>query len=196
MYLRQFLNSKYFVWVVLALPMFYMLSAWRSGSLIYGELLHASGELSVRLMMLTMAITPLRLMFPSAVWLNWLLHRRRFLGVSVFAYALLHTTVYVERKRNLSLIVTEGAEFAIWTGWLALLILMLLAITSNDAAVRALQRTWKKIHRWIYVAAALTFTHWVFSAFDVVPGLMHFAILSSLESYRLWKSGKLRTHAT
>ena len=193
---RELLNSKYALWIVLALPMVLMVVAWQSGDLIYGEMLHVTGELSARLVMLTMAITPLRLMFPNAGWPSWLSNRRRYLGVSAFAYALLHTVVYLDHKGSLSLIVEEGAAFAMWTGWIALLIFFVLAATSNDASVRALQRLWKKLHRWVYVAAVLLFAHWIFSAFDFVPGLIHFAILLTLESYRLWKGGKLRAHAT
>jgi len=192
----SFLDSRAFFWLVLLLPSVLMINAWRSGALFYGELIHLSGELSARLLMLTMAVTPLRLMFPGASWPNWLLRRRRYLGVATFGYALLHAVVYLERKRSWSLIVDEGADFAMWTGWLAFVIFLALAITSNDAAVRALRRGWKKIHRWVYVAAVLTFAHWLFIAFDFVPGAIHFAILISLETYRFWKRGKPKAYAT
>jgi sulfoxide reductase heme-binding subunit YedZ len=194
--LIKFLNSKYFAWLVLALPMVLMVNAWLTGDLFYGEMIHASGEFSARLAMLTLAITPFRLMLPNARWPLWLLHRRRYLGVAAFAYALLHTVVYIDRKRDLGLIVDEGLEFAMWTGWVAFLIFIILAVTSNDTSVRVLRRTWKKIHRWIYVAALLLFAHWIFTAFDFVPGLIHFAILMALETYRLWKRGKLGRNAT
>jgi sulfoxide reductase heme-binding subunit YedZ len=194
--LRSIANSKYWVWMVLGVPWVMLISGWRGGDLLYGELLHVTGEFSARLMMLTMAITPLRLMFPGARWPNWLLHQRRYLGVASFAYALLHTVAYLEHKRSIALIVEEGAEFAMWTGWIAFLVFVVLAVTSNDASVRVLRRTWKKIHRWVYVAALLSFAHWIFIAFDFVPGIIHLAILLFLEIYRLWKRGKLKKHAT
>jgi sulfoxide reductase heme-binding subunit YedZ len=193
---RRFLNSLPFLWLLLLLPAMWMLNAWRLGDLFYGEILHVTGELSARLMMLAMATTPFRLMFPNARWPDWLLHRRRYFGIAAFIYALLHAVVYLERKRDLSLILEEGAEFAMWTGWLAFVIFAALAATSNDASVRRLKRTWKKLHRYVYVAALLVFAHWIFAAFDLVPGLVHFAILLGLELYRLWKRGKLRSHAT
>ncbi len=194
--IRRFLNSIPFVWFILLLPALWMLNAWRLGDLFYGEILHVTGEYSARLMMLAMAVTPLRLMLPNARWPNWLLHRRRYIGIASFIYALLHTIVYLERKRDLSLILDEAAEFAMWTGWLAFAIFLVLAVTSNDASVRWLKRTWKKLHRYVYLAALLVFAHWVFAAFDFVPGLVHFAILLGLETFRLWKKGKLRNHAT
>ena len=192
----RLINSRYFVWVLLALPMAWMFHAWRTGGLFYGEMVHVTGEFSARLLMLTMAITPFRLMLPDARWPNWLLQRRRYLGVAAFAYALLHTIVYLDRKRSVSLILDEGTEIALLTGWVAFIVFLVLAVTSNDASVRVLRRTWKKIHRWVYLAAALLFAHWILTAFDPVPGLIHFAILMGLETYRLWKRGKLGINAT
>ena len=104
----RILNSKSFLWLVLLLPALWMLNAWRAGDLFYGEILHVTGEFSARLMMLTMAVTPFRLMFPNASWPNWLLHRRRYLGVASFVYACMHTVVYIDRKRDISLILEEG----------------------------------------------------------------------------------------
>ncbi|MDG2375013.1 MAG: ferric reductase-like transmembrane domain-containing protein [Woeseiaceae bacterium] len=177
------------------IPALWMLNAWRVGDLFYGEVLHLSGEWSARLMMVTMAITPFRLMFPNAHWPNWLLHRRRHFGLAAFIFALVHTVVYIDRKRDLSLILEEGATFAIWTGWIAFVLFAVLAITSNDVSVRVLQRTWKKMHRYIYLAALLVFAHWIFAAFDFILGLIHLVILLSLETYRLWKRGKLENYA-
>ena len=186
------LNSKYLLWAVLALPFFGLINSFRAGDLFYGEILHASGELSARLLLLSLAITPLRLFFPEANWPNWLLHRRRYFGVAAFMYAALHTVVYLDRKMGSGLLLQEAAEFSMWTGWLALAILVPLAVTSNDASVRWLRRRWKKLHRWIYLAALLTFTHWIFVAFSFVPGLIHFLVLLVLEAYRIWKRRRLK----
>jgi sulfoxide reductase heme-binding subunit YedZ len=186
------LNSRYFLWVILALPFVWLVNAYRMGDLFYGEVIHVSGELSARLLIFTLAVTPLRLMFGNARWPTWLLHRRRYFGVASFLYALLHTTVYLQKKASLALVWQEGASFDMWSGWLAFCIFLALAITSNDASVRRLQRAWKKLHRWVYLAALLSFMHWIFIAFDFVPGLIHFLILLALETYRLWKRRQLR----
>jgi len=173
--IKTTLNSRYFLWIILALPFVWLVNAYRMGGLFYGEVIHVSGEFSARLLILTLAVTPLRLMFGNARWPIWLLHRRRYFGVASFLYALL-----------------EGENFDMWSGWLAFCIFLVLAITSNDASVRRLQRTWKKLHRWVYLAALLSFMHWIFIAFDFVPGLIHFLILLSLETYRLWKRRQLK----
>ncbi len=117
--IKQALNSRYFLWVLLALPFVWLVSAYRAGDLFYGEVIHVSGELSARILILTLAITPLRLMFANAYWPVWLLHRRRYLGVASFFYALLHTIVYLQKKASLVLIWQEGLSFNMWSGWLA-----------------------------------------------------------------------------
>jgi sulfoxide reductase heme-binding subunit YedZ len=184
---RNFLNSKYLLWAVLALPFLGLLNSLRDIDHSYGEILHISGELSARLLLVTLAITPLRLFFADSKWPGWLLSRRRYFGVATFMYAALHTAVYLDRKIGSGLILQEARGFSMWTGWLAMAIFVPLALTSNDASLRWLKRKWKRLHRWIYPAALLTFVHWIFAAFSFVPGLIHFGILLVLETYRIWK---------
>ena len=54
--------------------------------------------------------------------------------------------------------------------------------------VRKLGRAWKRVHRLVYAAAALTFAHWLLVAFDVVPALVHLAVLVALEAYRVTRA--------
>jgi sulfoxide reductase heme-binding subunit YedZ len=191
----EILNSRYLLWLILACPLTWFANGWRAEGLLYGEMIHVSGDLSARLLILTMAITPLRLMFPGARWPMWLLHRRRYFGVAAFAYGMLHTVIYIDRKQSLGLILEEGADFSIWTGWIALAIFIALAATSNDASVRRLKRGWKKLHRWVYPAAILVFVHWIFVAFSFVPGLVHLSVLVFFEAGRVWKKRKIMSHA-
>ena len=191
-FVRRIANSRYVLWAVLALPFVWIANGYQAGDLFYGEVIHVSGEFSARLLILTLAVTPLRLLFGNASWTSWLAHRRRDFGVASFAYAVLHTIVYLQRKGTLTLVLEEAADFSIWTGWLALFLFVPLAVTSNDASLRWLKKSWKKLHRLVYLAAVLTFTHWIFAAFDFVPGLVHFAVLLLLEACRIWKRRQLR----
>lgn len=184
---RRMLASPGLLWLLLALPALYMLETWRRGAMVYGEVVHASGETGARLLILTLAVTPLRLMFPLAAWTRWLLQRRRYLGVAAFGYALLHALVYLQRQPDLPSVVQDALEVAMWTGWFALLIMLPLAVTSHDWWMRRLRGAWKKLHRWVHVAAVLTALHWVLSAFDPLPGAMHFAVLLALSIYRVWR---------
>ena len=175
------------LWALLALPGAFMTYRYVQGTTFYGEYLHATGELGARLLILAMAVTPLRLLFPNAGLTRWLARRRRYLGVAAFGYALLHATAYLQRQ-SLTVITKEAAEFALATGWAALLVMSLLAATSSDAAVRLLGRRWKWLHRAVYAAAVLTFAHWILTAFDPLPGAAHLGVLAALEAIRVWKT--------
>jgi sulfoxide reductase heme-binding subunit YedZ len=183
--LRRLLDSPYFAWLLLAVPAAWWLQAYWRETLFYGEFVHASGVLSTRLLILTLALTPLARLMPRAGWLKWLRRRRRYLGVAAFGYALLHAAVYLERQQSIDRILEDAMAAAMWTGWLALVVMLALAATSNDASVRRLGRRWPLLHRTVYVVAALTFAHWILSAFDPVPGYIHLGVLAGLETIRL-----------
>jgi sulfoxide reductase heme-binding subunit YedZ len=84
---RRTLNDPILLWLLLALPAAIMLQGYLTGTLFYGELMHASGEIGARLLIIALAITPLRLLFPQASWLLWLAARRRYFGVAAFGRA-------------------------------------------------------------------------------------------------------------
>lgn len=179
-------NSRYFVWALLALPFPLLTYSFAREYIFYGEMLHATGVLAVRLLIVALAVTPLSRLFPGAAFTRWLRRHRRYVGVAAFAYALLHTAVYVDKKAALGVIVREGLAFDMWTGWLSLFVLLVLALTSNDSSVRRLGRRWKRVHRWVHAAAVLAFAHWLFIAFDFVPALLHLLLLAALQALRLW----------
>jgi sulfoxide reductase heme-binding subunit YedZ len=182
----RLLGAPWWLWALLALPGVLMTYRYVQGATFYGEYLHSTGELGARLLIVTLAITPLRLLFPGAAWLAWLARRRRNLGVAAFGYSALHAIAYLQRQPGLTAVAEDAAEFAMSSGWLALLLLLALAVTSNDASVRLLKRTWKRLHRAVYVAALLTFAHWILSAFDPVPAAIHLGVLAVIEGSRLW----------
>ncbi|HEY5569161.1 MAG TPA: hypothetical protein VIM81_18200, partial [Gammaproteobacteria bacterium] len=66
--LRRFIDSRYSLWLLLTLPGVYILIQYWRGETFYGEIVHFTGVLATRLLMLTLAVTPLRLMFPTARW--------------------------------------------------------------------------------------------------------------------------------
>ena len=189
----QFLNSKLFFWGLLsvpALPVFWQLatqSAGPGGEPVAEILLHPTGETSARLMIAAMALSPLRSMFPGSNALRWLMNRRRYLGLAAFAYAAIHTILYLVDMASIRAILGEFFALGIWTGWLASLLLLPLALTSNDFAVRRLGWRWKALQRLIYAAAVLVLLHWIFVHNNLAPALVHFIPLCALEAYRVWK---------
>lgn len=177
--------DRWLLWLVLILPLAWM--TWRYGAetVYYGEYLHWTGVQSARLLLLTLAITPLLRLLPRAAAIRWLMRRRRDMGLVTFFYAFAHTAAYLVRKSDLRLIVSEGLEAGLLTGWIAFLVFIALAVTSNDVSVRALGRKWRKLHRAVYVAAVLTYLHWVLTAFDPTMGYLHGAVAAFLLMARL-----------
>jgi len=183
-------QMKYILWIILSLPAIGLISGYFSGAKLAGELLHPTGEFSARFMIIAMIATPLLILFQRIGWKlsvpHWLMRNRRAFGVAAFAYALLHTVFYIVDIGVLSEILSEITSFGIWTGWLAFLIFIPLAITSNDRSQKCLRTAWKKLQRWVYPAAVLTLLHWIFVHNHVGPALVHFIPLAALEIFRVY----------
>ncbi|WP_417586441.1 sulfite oxidase heme-binding subunit YedZ [Pararhodobacter oceanensis] len=186
---QRFFNHPYAFWLLLSLPAIPMLSGLASGG---GEavegLLHPTGEFAARFMIIAMMITPLTMLFQGWRFPRWLMKRRRYLGVAAFGYAALHTALYLMDEGAVAVTNAEFSKLYIWTGWLAFLIFVPLAITSSDGWMRRLGRRWKPLQRYVYAAAVLTLLHWA-ALHDwggIAPALVHFLPLALLEAYRLW----------
>lgn len=160
------INTKQFVWLILYVPLLAQTYRYQLELVFYGEYLHWTGLQSTRLILLALSITPLRSFFPTAIWVKWLLSKRRAIGVASFIYALLHLVAYLVNKGNLQSIVQEGQTIGLLTGWVAFVIFLLLAATSNDYSLRLLLRRWKTLHKAVYLGAALTLAHWILTAFN------------------------------
>lgn len=113
------------------------------------------------------------------------MRRRRDFGLASFAYAAGHTLIYLAEKASLDAILVDLDLPDILVGWLALALFVPLAATSNNIAVRALGRSWKRLHRLVYPAAILTFLHWVLASFDPATAYLHIAILAAIEFVRI-----------
>ena len=162
-----------------------------SGASFYGEYLHWTGKQSVRLLIAAMAVTPLRLLFPRAGWVKWLLRCRRVIGVAAFFYATAHTIVYLQNQEGIESIVRAGLTFEILTGWLAFTVMFILAATSNDLSVRVLEGKWKALHRTVFFCAALALLHWILTAFNPMVAYLHLATFLALLVWRKVAHSKL-----
>lgn len=180
-------------WALLALPAVWLLWLWLSGDSTPHYLLHPSGEYSARLLIVALAATPLRMLFPRARWSAWLLRRRRHIGVAAMAYALLHTLFYLIDEGSLRAVLANLIYPSLIAGWLATGIFLALGATSNDAAMRALGKRWKRLQRWAHAAAVLTLLHWLLLEYNWLIGLLHFAPLAALQAWRWHTTRALRT---
>ncbi len=185
---RRIIRSKLLLWTLLSLPALLMIVRAFDPDVYFEDLLHPSGEWSARLIILALVLTPLSMLLPRQRWVKWLIRHRRSFGVAAFGYALLHLLFYVLEMRTLRDILAEIGALGIWTGWAAFLLMLPLAVTSNDAAMRALKGGWKRLQRLAYPTALLTLAHWMFVHDNVVPALLNFAPLAALQLWRVARS--------
>ncbi|SDY96306.1 ferric reductase-like transmembrane domain-containing protein [Citreimonas salinaria] len=149
-----------FVWALLAAPaVAWTIHLSRQGAAMAEDAVNPSGALSAVLLIFALLATPLRRVWPRAGVTRWLLRNRRYLGVASFGYALWHTLFYIVDAGSARSVIADLPRLDIWTGWLSLMILVPLAATSSDAAVRRLGRGWKPLQRWTYAAALLGLLH-------------------------------------
>lgn len=182
--LKRILDHWATAWVVLSLPGLGLSAAALTGSMDSHEQLHISGELSVRLLLLALWVTPLCLLFPTHRWPRWLLARRRWIGVASFVYGLQHAVFYVAEHGLLAKLTTP----AIALGWVALAVFVPIAVTSIDPAVRALRQWWKPVQRLTYLAAALTVAHWLALGEGWGGVLVHFVPIGLAELWRVTRA--------
>jgi sulfoxide reductase heme-binding subunit YedZ len=177
-------SGRYWIWALLTVPGIHILVRYLSDSISYGQVIHETGDWSVGLLSVALAVTPLRRLLPEARWPRWITAHRRALGVASFAYAAFHTLTYLQRKWGYGYILNEAVEPDLLTGWIAFVIFLMLATTSNDKSVRVLRRNWQRLHRTVYFAAGLVFAHWILTAFDRRTACISLVALCVIESLR------------
>ncbi len=165
------------LWTVLLVPLLVQTYRYLTGSAFYGEYLHGTGDWSVWLLLLVLAVTPLRQLLRRFAWSGWLVKARRDLGIATFLYAAAHTIAYLARKADPGRILNEATDAGMLIGWFALLGMLLLTATSNDRSVRRLGGRWKALHRLVYLVALLSIGHWILTAFDPTVGYLHLTLL-------------------
>lgn len=147
----------------------------------------STGRWTLRLLLVTLAVTPLRRLLQ---W-NEVIRVRRMLGLFAFAYAVLHLSTYVvlDQFFDWRTIVEDVTKRPfIMAGAGAFLLLVPLAATSTTAAIRRLGRHWARLHMLIYPAAALGVLHFIWKVkSDYRSPTRHAIVLAVLLSFRmLW----------
>src|SRR5262249_38930492 len=122
------------------------------------DLIHRAGYWALMFVVIALAITPLRRI---ARW-PALIDVRRMIGVGAFCYAATHISLFiVDKMFDLAKVATEIAlRLYLTIGFVALLGLTALAVTSTDGMVRRLgPRRWQRLHQLIYVIVLLALIH-------------------------------------
>lgn len=158
--MKAILNNKSLIYLLLSLPVLPALIGFATGDETAHKVVYPTGEWAARWLILALIIGPLHVIFGPKGWTRWLLDRRRAFGLMAFYIGAIHLVFYAVDKGAMAVIVEEFTGADIWTGWLALLLMLPLALTSNDAAMRAMKAGWKRLHMLAYPAFAATMAHW------------------------------------
>lgn len=165
--------------VVCAVPFAWLLASAATGRLSPNpieDVTHATGEWALRLLLATLAVTPLRR------WTGWsaLAPQRRTVGLAAFVYATAHMLTWAVLDQGL-----HGPSIAedllerpyIWLGASAFAVLCVLAATSTRAAMRRLGRRWPRLHKAVWLALALALAHyaWLVKSDERAPLAYAFA---------------------
>ena len=149
------------------------------------ELIHRLGKWGLKFLLITLALTPLRIL---TGW-NWLIRFRRMLGLFAFFYLSQHFLAYawLDQRFDLAVIFEDIAKRPFITiGVTALLLLLPLAATSTKGMMRRLGARWKKLHRLIYIIGILGVWHFYWQVkLDTLEALIYAGILAALLGFRL-----------
>ncbi|MFA9421665.1 MAG: sulfite oxidase heme-binding subunit YedZ [Gammaproteobacteria bacterium] len=176
--LQHILKSKYakpVLFVVCLVPLASLI--WRG---FYGDLganpietiTHNTGDWTLRFLLITLAVSPLRQWFG----LSGLVRFRRMFGLYVFFYACCHFSIWFifDHAFDFADMIEDIVERRyITVGFSALMLLIPLALTSNNAMVRRLGKRWKKLHQLSYLIILLGVLHylWLVKADYLEPGI-------------------------
>ncbi|MBI2801399.1 MAG: sulfoxide reductase heme-binding subunit YedZ [Gammaproteobacteria bacterium] len=146
---------------------------------------HFLGDWTLRLLVATLAITPLR---RTLHWI-WLVRHRRTLGLFAFGYLMLHWLTYAVLDVQLDwtdLVRDLMKRPYIMIGMAALVMMIPLAITSTRRMVRRLGRNWQRLHRLVYVIAIFGVIHfWMSVKKDISEPLLYAVIFGALFAHRI-----------
>ncbi|MFV8825583.1 sulfite oxidase heme-binding subunit YedZ [Thauera sp. WH-2] len=182
--------AKTLIFILCLLPAIHLALGWQANTLGANPietLTHATGEWALRLLLITLVVTPLR----RLSGLHWLLRLRRMLGLFAFAYALAHFAIYLwlDQFFDVNAIALDILDRPFITvGFAAFVLMIPLAATSNSFAIRRLGgRRWQSLHRSTYAVAIFAVVHfwWLVKA-DISEPLLYASILAVLLGLRAW----------
>jgi sulfoxide reductase heme-binding subunit YedZ len=151
---------------------------------------HETGEWTLRFLLITLMITPLRRLTGN----NWLIRLRRMSGLFAFFYACLHFLTYIWFDQYfdwMEIAMDIPKRPFITVGFTAFVLLIPLAATSTNSMMRRLKKNWSRLHKLIYVVAVLGVLHflWAVKA-DTLEPMIYAVILLVLLGYRAFEQRK------
>jgi sulfoxide reductase heme-binding subunit YedZ len=191
---RARIGLKAFVWLVGLAPLAALGYWFWTGDLTANPIEFVTrtlGDWALRLLLASLAMTPLRLLFG----LGWPVTLRRLLGLFAFAYVVLHFAVWIVLDHFFDWR-TMGDDIAkrpwITVGVTALVLLCPLAATSTTGMIKRLGGVaWRRLHRLAYVAAVLGILHYLWLAKKVlIAPKVYAGVLALLLAVRAWDAAR------
>jgi methionine sulfoxide reductase heme-binding subunit len=146
----------------------------------------STGTWALVILLITLSMTPVRLLTGQV----WQVQLRRLLGLFMFFYACLHITTYLWLDYSFMWadIVKDIIKHPyVIVGFMAFLLTIPLAATSNNTMMRRLKANWKKLHQLVYLIAILGVLHfWWLVKKDVTEPFYYAAALAFLLGVRLY----------
>ena len=157
------------------------------------KLTHVTGMTTLVLLLITLSVTPIRRL---SGW-NRVIKLRRPLGLFAFFYAFLHFSIWsgLDQTFVWGWMVEDVIERPyITVGFAAFVILIPLALTSNNRSIRWLGAGWRKLHQMVYAAAILGALHFIMlvKGFQLEPFIYAAVILALLALRLKWFARKRR----
>lgn len=155
-----------------------------------------TGEWTLRFILLTLTVTPLRML-----GIQTFVPVRRMLGLFTFFYATIHFVLYVwlDQFFNLDDIIKDIIDRPfIAVGFISFVLLIPLAVTSNKVMINKLgSEAWNRLHKLAYVIAIGSVVHFfMLVKQDITEPLVYIAILSGLLGIRLFRYGRSQIRST
>jgi len=169
------------------LPLVLLIWDWSTNNLSFNpvqDITSRTGEPAIVLLMLSIACTPLNIMFG---W-KWVVALRKPLGLYAFLYVCLHLLTFLLLDYGLrwDLILQAASEKRyILVGTTAFLLLVPLALTSTKGAMKRLGKNWKRLHMLIYLIVPLAVFHLLWLSKDPRKALVFAVIVAVLLLVRL-----------
>jgi len=193
--LLKIINSKYLLWLLLAVPSFQYIADFIQPGRYYPEMVKDTGLWGVQLLVFTLFITPISLILRYWNWGKvvgrWLVIRRKYFGLAGAGYGLIHTLLYVRYVWDIELIWLEALSWAFGLGWIAMILLFGISLTSNQFSIARMGKWWKFVQRISYLAIIGVLIHWALLDFfldDVLVWAIPLALAKLVHmALRFWQ---------
>jgi methionine sulfoxide reductase heme-binding subunit len=160
---KQIIAIKAVVWILASIPLIRLVWFGFTDNLGANPIEfveHSTGTWALVFLLLSLTMTPIRLLTGQV----WQIQIRRLLGLWMFFYAFLHMTTYVWLDFSFlfdEMLVDVFEHPRILVGFIAFVLTIPLAITSNSYSMKKLKTKWKTLHKTVYLIAVLAVLHYL-----------------------------------